>query len=60
MKHESDTYAYMFFRASNWGGEDRNKCLNETEPIYKVGYKAADYFSASLKLSKQDATIYNQ
>jgi len=30
-------------RASNWGGVDRNKCLNETEPIYKVGYKAADY-----------------
>ncbi|RLM69537.1 protein trichome birefringence-like 34 isoform X3 [Panicum miliaceum] len=29
--------------ASNWGGVDRNKCLNETEPIYKVGYKAADY-----------------
>ncbi|KAG2622614.1 protein trichome birefringence-like 34 [Panicum virgatum] len=29
--------------ASNWGGVDRNKCLNETEPIYKVGYKEADY-----------------
>ena len=28
-------------RASNWGGVDTNKCLNETEPIYKVGYKAA-------------------
>ncbi|XP_066359756.1 xylan O-acetyltransferase 12-like isoform X2 [Miscanthus floridulus] len=27
--------------ASNWGGEDKNKCLNETEPIYKTGYKAA-------------------
>ncbi|CAL4897282.1 unnamed protein product [Urochloa decumbens] len=27
--------------ASNWGGVDRNKCLNETEPVYKVGYKAA-------------------
>ncbi|KAG0519653.1 hypothetical protein BDA96_08G005300 [Sorghum bicolor] len=27
--------------ASNWGGEDKNKCLNETEPIYKKGYKAA-------------------
>ncbi|KAL5660002.1 hypothetical protein ACJX0J_027127, partial [Zea mays] len=27
--------------ASNWGGENSNKCLNETEPIYKVGYKAA-------------------
>jgi hypothetical protein len=36
-------YAYMIFRASNWGGEGKNKCLNETEPIYKVGYKAADY-----------------
>jgi hypothetical protein len=23
--------------------KDRNNCLNETEPIYKVGYKAADY-----------------
>ena len=33
----------MFLRASNWGGVNRNKCLNETEPIYKVGYKAADY-----------------
>ncbi|KAG2622607.1 protein trichome birefringence-like 34 [Panicum virgatum] len=31
------------FRASNWGGEDSNKCLNETEPIYRVGYKSADY-----------------
>ena len=31
----------MFLRASNWGGVDTNKCLNETEPIYKVGYKAA-------------------
>ena len=31
----------VFSRASNWGGEDSNKCLNETEPIYKVGYKAA-------------------
>ncbi|KAL6905977.1 hypothetical protein ACP4OV_003578 [Aristida adscensionis] len=27
--------------ASDWGGEDSNKCLNETEPIYKIGYKAA-------------------
>ncbi|KAG2614508.1 hypothetical protein PVAP13_3NG096076 [Panicum virgatum] len=27
--------------ASDWGGEDSNKCLNETEPIYKTGYKAA-------------------
>ncbi|CAN6344164.1 unnamed protein product [Urochloa humidicola] len=27
--------------ASGWGGVDRNKCLNETEPVYKVGYKAA-------------------
>ena len=31
------------FWASNWGGEDSNKCLNETEPIYRVGYKSADY-----------------
>ncbi|KAF8779237.1 hypothetical protein HU200_002917 [Digitaria exilis] len=31
------------FGASKWGGEDSNKCLNETEPIYKVGYKSADY-----------------
>ncbi|PVH61271.1 hypothetical protein PAHAL_3G002500 [Panicum hallii] len=31
------------FWASKWGGEDSNKCLNETEPIYKVGYKSADY-----------------
>ncbi|KAK8455417.1 hypothetical protein SEVIR_4G172200v4 [Setaria viridis] len=30
-------------RASKWGGEDSNKCLNETEPIYKDGYAAADY-----------------
>jgi hypothetical protein len=34
-------YAYICYRASNWGGENSNKCLNETEPIYKVGYKAA-------------------
>ncbi|CAD6269102.1 unnamed protein product [Miscanthus lutarioriparius] len=27
--------------ASDWGGEDKNKCFNETEPIYKTGYKAA-------------------
>lgn len=27
--------------ASDWGGDDNNKCLNETEPIPKVGYKGA-------------------
>ncbi|CAN6339315.1 unnamed protein product [Urochloa humidicola] len=27
--------------ASSWGGVDKNKCLNETEPVYKIGYKAA-------------------
>ena len=32
---------FVTFRASDWGGEDKNKCLNETEPIYKTGYKAA-------------------
>jgi hypothetical protein len=37
MKHKRDTYAYMFFRASYWGGEDRNNCLNEIEPIWRAG-----------------------
>ncbi|XP_003577156.1 protein trichome birefringence-like 34 [Brachypodium distachyon] len=27
--------------ASDWGGDDKNKCLNESEPIVKPGYKGA-------------------
>ncbi|XP_006663716.1 protein trichome birefringence-like 34 [Oryza brachyantha] len=27
--------------ASDWGGDDNNKCLNETEPIETEGYKGA-------------------
>ncbi|KAM0896433.1 hypothetical protein ACQ4PT_023184 [Festuca glaucescens] len=27
--------------ASDWGGDDSNKCLNETEPIPDAGYKGA-------------------
>ncbi|XP_062181771.1 xylan O-acetyltransferase 12-like [Phragmites australis] len=44
--------------ASNWGGEDSNKCLNETEPIYKIGYKAAttDY-SLMAKAKSYFATL---
>jgi hypothetical protein len=47
-----------FFRASNWGGIDSNKCLNETEPIYKIGYKAAttDY-SLMAKAKSHFATL---
>ncbi|TVU27479.1 hypothetical protein EJB05_30093 [Eragrostis curvula] len=44
--------------ASNWGGEDKNKCLNETEPIYKAGYKAptTDY-SMMAKAKSHFATL---
>ncbi|KAK3118202.1 hypothetical protein QOZ80_9BG0695630 [Eleusine coracana subsp. coracana] len=47
--------------ASNWGGEDRNKCLNETEPIYKVGYKAPTMdYSMMAKAKSYFTTLENK
>ncbi|TVU27481.1 hypothetical protein EJB05_30095, partial [Eragrostis curvula] len=40
--------------ASNWGGEDSNKCLNETEPIYKSGYKAATTDYSLMDMAKSN------
>jgi hypothetical protein len=51
-----DYFFHIFYRASKWGGIDSNKCLNETEPIYKIGYKSADY-SLMAKAKSHFATL---
>ncbi|KAM3274117.1 hypothetical protein ACQJBY_043351 [Aegilops geniculata] len=39
--------------ASDWGGDDSNKCLNESEPIQKVGYKGATTDYSMMDKAKQ-------
>lgn len=39
--------------ASDWGGHDSNKCLNETEPIQKHGYKGATTDYTMMDKAKQ-------
>ncbi|KAL5206464.1 hypothetical protein ABZP36_034673 [Zizania latifolia] len=39
--------------ASDWGGDDNNKCLNETEPIQREGYKGATTDYSMMDEAKQ-------
>ncbi|KAL5225334.1 hypothetical protein ABZP36_011973 [Zizania latifolia] len=40
-------------RASNWGGDNSNKCLNETEPIQREEYKGATTDYSMMNKAKQ-------
>ncbi|KAL5205144.1 hypothetical protein ABZP36_010015 [Zizania latifolia] len=39
--------------ASDWGGDDSNKCLNETKPIQREGYKGATTDYSMMDKAKQ-------